>query len=144
MEKVLLFFLLVLPLAAQEGGLPIFVITDTNQIKELRKRFKGEWRTNLCLVEKVETVSTNWLPLGPPVPIMSADGQTVIALKQVETATIMTNIMNRVSFGGEVHIFPGGKPIPGGYAGTRTIETPVPLPSSPATIPMPLRVVPGR
>lgn len=92
-------FLLLLATVSFGQGFPIPVLKDTNL---LMRRGAGavevEWRTNLYEAETITFVTTNWMPVGPPIDVVT--NGVVISRRQIEAATLLTNVVHQLKYGG--------------------------------------------
>lgn len=112
-------------------GIPVLV--DTNQLKTAG--VKVEWKTNLYEAENLTFVTTNWMPVGPPVNIIT--NGVLLARRQFESATLLTNVVHRLTYQGVEHIFVASQSV-GPVLATRFYDIPPPL-DSPPFMAVPLR-----
>lgn len=125
---------LALSMAATHAS-SVAVLVDTNQIKLLPATVKVEWRTNLYEAQTITFITTNWLPVGPPVPV-KVNG--VPMRRQFESATLLTNVSHLIEFRGVEHVFPVSQEL-GPVIGTRQIDFPEKM-EEPTTVALPLRL----
>lgn len=113
------------------AGYPI--LTDTNQLAILPPGIRWAWNTNLYEAQTLTFITTNWIPIGPPVPVTEG-GKPM--RRQYESATLLTNISHRIVHDGVERIFTVSQTL-GPVISTRHNDFPPPLPE-------PLLAVPTR
>lgn len=124
MTHYALLLLLALPASAQ-----VLVLVDTNKIPP---GVKVEWRNDLYTVETHTIVTTNWFPVGPPINVVT--NGMVVARRQHEAASLVTNVYHRLDYGGVERIFPVSQHF-GPVLGTRAYDLPPPMVEHPVRLP---------
>lgn len=109
-------------------GQGYWVIEDTNQVAKIPSTVKVTLRTNLYTAETLTEVTTNWIPVGPPIDIVT--NGVVVARRQHESATLLTNVSHRITHGGIERIFVVSQTT-GPILATRHYEMPPPLTAPP-------------
>lgn len=120
--------LLLLICATMANGQAIAVIADTNQIRLIPSSVNIEWRTNLYTAVTHTFVTTNWMPVGQPVDIIT--NGIVIQRRQYEAATLLTNVSHRMTYEGVERVWTVSQSL-GPVLATRHYDLPPPLPTSP-------------
>lgn len=125
--------MLLFPIIMASAQVP--VVSDTNMLKLIPPGVKVEWRTNLYEAETHTFVTTNWMPVGPPIDIKT--NGVVIARRQHEAATLLTNVVHTITHAGIERRFVVSQTT-GPVLATRHYDFPPPM-DTPPFLAVPLR-----